>query len=373
MTSVRELHQAAMRLSDEAESFGQDAARQRELREAATRGERLALETFLLSPKHRSEPTRSVLARSLAALALRCDDLATAEWACHVGLAGDPDDFIADQLRSMMGRASFHRHLEVRGQKLSPSTIGCSMYGRFAEAGFAPLDEVYRRLRQTDRFIARGAEELEGYEFNKNRSEPPAIVRKKYESFLSAATNSSYGFVIRLAHPSNEAFEFEDDPPARLAARVTELLQAFQASGPDGLAPVVQDDAYRRFYATAIRDLLPDGDAVQQVTFSANVHGEHKTIPLTQTRSHYLPKVEPAPDGPTSSTTTRSDIPTTLRGVLKMGDADEGKVRITHDGGKPLVLTIEAGLDEAVRNYFDREVTVVWEKRGRLKYLVDIG
>ncbi len=48
------------------------------------------------------EPTRSVLHRSAASLALNCDELRLAEKLIAIGLAGDPPEEIAHELRELL-------------------------------------------------------------------------------------------------------------------------------------------------------------------------------------------------------------------------------------------------------------------------------
>lgn len=48
------------------------------------------------------EPTRSVLHRSAAALAIECGEISEAEQLIEAGLDGNPPDYIAKELRDLM-------------------------------------------------------------------------------------------------------------------------------------------------------------------------------------------------------------------------------------------------------------------------------
>lgn len=95
---IERLHRNAMELAQEAEG-APDAARARKLFRAAFEKEREAAE--LLQDRLDLEPTRSVLLRSAASLAVDCQDFAEAERLLEKGLAGRPPADIAEEMRSL--------------------------------------------------------------------------------------------------------------------------------------------------------------------------------------------------------------------------------------------------------------------------------
>jgi hypothetical protein len=107
MTRVKDLHHEAMRLVDEAElarrNGNAQVARER-LREAFDH-ERQAAD--LVAGDLFQEPTRSVLHRSAASLALECGELREAERLIAEALSGNPPDEIADELRGLLGQLDF--------------------------------------------------------------------------------------------------------------------------------------------------------------------------------------------------------------------------------------------------------------------------
>jgi hypothetical protein len=107
MNQVKDLHREAMRLVDEAESARRSGnlqdARQH-LRQALDR-ERQAAD--LVAADFSQEPTRSVLHRSAASLALECGALREAERLIAAALSGDPPDEIAEELRDLLEQVYF--------------------------------------------------------------------------------------------------------------------------------------------------------------------------------------------------------------------------------------------------------------------------
>jgi hypothetical protein len=96
--TIETLHQVAMELAQEAEATP-DATRSQELFRAAFEKEREAAE--LLQDRLDLEPTRSVLLRSAASLAVDCRDFAEAERLLEKGLAGRPPADLADEMRNL--------------------------------------------------------------------------------------------------------------------------------------------------------------------------------------------------------------------------------------------------------------------------------
>ncbi|MGG6263784.1 hypothetical protein ACQ4M3_17810 [Leptolyngbya sp. AN03gr2] len=102
MQDVETLHQEAMALVDQAVLARQrgDSAQTAELTRAAFEKERAA--SNLVANQFELEPTRSVLHRSAAVLALECDELREAERLIGRALAGNPPDDIANELRDLL-------------------------------------------------------------------------------------------------------------------------------------------------------------------------------------------------------------------------------------------------------------------------------
>lgn len=102
MNTVREYHQRAMEFADQA--FVAKQAGQYEqanhLFFQAYDMERHAAE--MVAPNIEAEPTRSVLHRSAATLAMDCGCLRDAERLVCIGLAGEPPEEIAEELQELL-------------------------------------------------------------------------------------------------------------------------------------------------------------------------------------------------------------------------------------------------------------------------------
>ena len=101
MNEAESFHRQAMELAEEAASLQArgDTTEAKRLYAAALEKERRAAE--YLDTRYEIEPTRSVLFRSAASLAIDCGDTRAAEKLIARGLAGDPPQEIATRVADL--------------------------------------------------------------------------------------------------------------------------------------------------------------------------------------------------------------------------------------------------------------------------------
>jgi len=97
------LHQEAMEFAQQAMA-ARDQGRAQKLFRSAFEKEREAAEA--LAGELRQEPTRAILFRSAATLALDCGDLAEAERLARKGLAGEPPEEQRRELEEILARSN---------------------------------------------------------------------------------------------------------------------------------------------------------------------------------------------------------------------------------------------------------------------------
>ena len=109
MKSIRELHKKAMDLAEMAfvAKLRGNLEKANQLSRQAFKNEAQAAKLVPNEPS--SEPTRSVLYRSAASLALDCKKHHEAEQLIVAGLAGHPPEEIAEELREMLEKVNFQQ------------------------------------------------------------------------------------------------------------------------------------------------------------------------------------------------------------------------------------------------------------------------
>jgi hypothetical protein len=115
MSQIQTLHQHAMDLAEAAA-----VARLRGAIEQATQLTRQAFEqetqaAHLIAGVLDAEPTRSVLHRSAASLAIECGELRAAERLIATALSGNPPPEIAEELKDLFIQINLSQYLKRQG------------------------------------------------------------------------------------------------------------------------------------------------------------------------------------------------------------------------------------------------------------------
>ena len=115
MSQIQSLHQHAMDLAEAA-----TVARLRGALKQAVQFTRQAFEqetqaAALIASALDAEPTRSVLHRSAASLAIECGEIRTAERLIATALSGNPPPEIAEELKDLFIQINLNQYLKRQG------------------------------------------------------------------------------------------------------------------------------------------------------------------------------------------------------------------------------------------------------------------
>lgn len=368
MSHVQALHREAMELAEDAalEQAAGNTDRARELYAAAFEKERQAAEQ--LDASIHLEPTRSVLFRSAASLALDCSDHRAAEKLIARGLAGDPPPEIAGELRDLLEQVNFQRHLEVRGVVLEAGEFQMSITGNAVGLGLADSEVFISRVQDLEKLLYRTAERQTNRPF-RDRGRRDKALAKEVGVYISAPRAASFAVTFRIGYAKQMRL-----PGMDLAGSViAELLDCIEVLGsgvPEEMERRIPNPAYRRNFLALARRIAPDGDAVRAVGFTAAIGATERRVLLTRTPTE-LPTPELLEEG--AETGRRVEI----QGTLKFADStkpDRDEIRIVDpDGRKHRIIVPEGMMDDIVRPLWDFEVTVVGILQRDLIFLMDIS
>lgn len=282
MSDTLELHRTAMELADRAMmarftgSADQAAAL---FREAFVKERDAAQNVIDLS----IEPTRSVLLRSAASLAIECGELREAERLIAVALAGEPPDEIAAELRELFERVNFHRHLALRGVTLAPNEFQLSISGNAVAPGIAPTDEYLNRVQQAERIVYRTAERKLLKPFAERISK---AIREQFSLFISVPRTASFAVSLRLGQPTEQMLLPEVKLPATdVIDELLTCMELFDRNETELLAERIQDEAYYQNFVGLARQMAPDGDEIKTVGFTSSFGGQERSVQLTKTKA----------------------------------------------------------------------------------------
>lgn len=235
------------------------------------------------------EPTRSILYRSAASLALKCEKLQEAEKLIAGGLLGNPPDEIADELRDLLENVYFRRHLKLKGIKLDDSELQMSLWGRHAGHGIIASKEFIGRVQVMEKLVHRTAERIAGYPFRDNHLSANSSP-DKIPIFLSVPRAASFATTIRLGVPDRQLVldGFEEVSPSRVVEDVLQSLETLNSEGESKLKVRISDDSYRRNFIGLARRLAPDGAEVRSVGLTFFKNRKLREVVLSTKRSEML-------------------------------------------------------------------------------------
>ena len=349
MSEARELHQRAMGATERALLARRDGKHERaeQLFHEALADERAA--ALLVAADHKAEPTRSILLRSAASLAIDCGDPREAERLIGLALSGNPPDEIAEELRDLLEQANFRRHLDVRGIALTDDEFQMSLSGDAVGLGIVRQDELIGRVNWTRALLFRTAERKQGRSF-RERGPVPRALRDRFDVFLSTPRAASMAISFRfgtLVQPDLPGMGFGE----QVIDEVVSCLETFQDT-PEDLRVRIPDPAYYRNFTELTKQLAPDGERIRLVGFTMMRRGEAREVALTKPGDQ-LRVIEEADE-------TSSAELVEYRGQLKAADEISSNTIRLEDQGKPSprIVVPEGMMSDIVKPMWEEEVVV---------------
>ena len=331
---VSQLHKAAMEFTDE--SF---IARGLNEREEFLRLTRLAYEkeaeaAHLLFEED-VEPTRSILHRSAATLAFRCEMYPEAKRLIHRALAGYPPTEIEHELNDLLGKVK----LALAGILLDENQVQLTIEGGEVAFGKAPAVSVLSRIRNIRDLI----------QISANFDYPVYFDAVGAGSFYVNLTVGKY------KQPPLPGFADKTD----VIAPLIENLRLLDAGEFQVLQNTFEDpEDYRRFVKAA-QNLAPDGKAILSVNVQAKIGNALQSVFLTRSREEL--KEAPLPAIPKREVHyLPSDNVIKRTGVLIVADArDKSECVLIPEHLRPWTVEVREDLmNEVLGRFFKKKVEV---------------
>jgi hypothetical protein len=367
MMSIIDIHREAMQLADEAflARLHNEPGRASSLLREAFDKEREA--ASLVANDLGMEPTRSVLLRSAASLAIDCGETREAERLIGRALSGDPPEEIANELRDLLEQASFHRHLALRGITLEPNEFQVSLAGASVGLGFARSVEFVGRVERTEKLLCRTIDRKLKRPFSESPRKK-ADFGKGYELYVSVPRAASFAVSFRFG--SGEQLRL---PGMDLVSEVVDETLAcldLWVQGDDlSLRGRIQDDSYYRNFVALSRSIAPDGENISVVGFTAIQKGQERHVLLSTPRSKLpRPQVPAIQEAPPS----RVEISGTLKVANALSERSSHIEIVDKKEQRHRVRVPLGMMADIVRPMFESEVVVVGHKEKKCIVLEDI-
>lgn len=319
-----------------------------------------------------NEPTRSVLHRSAASLALDCGELREAEQLVSLGLAGNAPEEIAKELRELMEKVFFAHHLSLRGIELQPNEFQFSMWGELVGSGIAPTHEFIGRVKTIETLIYRTAER------KRKRPYREAGRRKKeleeeLDLYITVPRAASFAVSFRLGTQMEFAgMGFGEE----VIDEILDCCDLLDRQEIERLHERISDQSYYANFVGLVKELVPDGKTVENVGFTAMRGGKEKHVVFSTPREKVVralraTEVVTVP----SKEELEAGEEVHLQGWLRFADArkPDGLIEIIDDNNVGHKLHIPAGMmADIVRPMFGSEVMVDGRRKGEAVVLEDI-
>jgi hypothetical protein len=346
VTDTAALHEEAMASAD----AGDRARRAGD--HAAARGhfERaLALERQAATAET-TQPSRSILFRSAAWLALEAEDPLEAERLAACGLA---DVEVPDRVRTELRAVS--EECRVRLTRLLPppsatASIAIHLEGPAIGYGVADPAEVLPRTEALLALVVRAAERRSNTPFRRHGPPAPGI-RAQLAPRLEQAAAS---VIVRLHLGGGQQQLWDEN--LRLVEDIRGCFQALGSGDPGALRAQIADDTYRANFEALAARLAPDGTRVSTVDFLGAAAGR-SFAPVR------LRRPEPASRLPAGGEAQTRSFVGELRAVDETAKRDT--IKLITDGGETVTVAVHAAvMEDIVRPFYGQRVIVQARRPG---------
>jgi hypothetical protein len=364
MKEITQLHDKAMDLADQAFLAKRrgDVPQSRDLYTQA-----LALElkaADLLRDQSSAEPSRSVLYRSAASLAIDVEDFRLAEKLIATALAGEPPPEIEAELHDLLTQASFQRSLRELRIELEPGELQLSIAGNAVGLGIALSEVFIDRVKDMERILFRTVERLLGHDF-RERGLPKRQIQEAYSLYLGAPRSGSFEVTLRLGRQ----MELPGlDLSAQVIGEVMDCFTLFSQAQEDRLKQRIPQESYYNNFIGLAKRIAPDGERVSVVGLTSLMRGAQVNLAITRKQKDIAPMAKII----TPAEETRL---VKVTGRLLLADARKplGKIQLVEESGLSHPVSIPEGMmNDIVRPLWDDVVTVTGIRKGRIVHLKEI-
>lgn len=322
---------------------------------------------ILFNSESSEEPTRSVLLRSAANLAMLSEQNREAEKLISIGLAGDPPTEIAEEFRVLLQQVNFFRHLELHGIILNSNELQLSLSGNQVSHGLIRSDEFLNRIEIIEKLAFRTADRIRNKPFN-DKGRPLKSNVVNFQPYLSIPRAASFAVTIRFGQSAAQQVFEGMEVQTQLIDNILKNIKLINEENYSQLTENIKDDAYRRNFIALTKQLAPDGDRIKLVGFTTSRGENNETVALTRVDKEFQVQI-PVED----STVLVSNRPIEITGTLSFADSKKSKIKLTDSKNIDYNIEVPQGLlADIVKPYFEETVIIKGIKKGKKIELEDI-
>ena len=318
------------------------------------------------------EPSRSVLYRSAATLAFRCDELREAERLVACALASEtvPSE-IAEELRDLMQDVNCFRHHQLKGIELQPNELQFSMEGPAVGHGLAQVDLFNSRVTKIKSLLNQTMSRL----LNPDSEASLSRAQSNAQSiFLSVPVAASYAISFRLGTMQDSLPGIDQSVPGlEFSAKVIDefmtCIEFVNGRNLEGLRDRISNEEHSRKFYSDSKEIAPDGVEIHSLGFTTTPHAAgNRTVAFITPKSVLQ-------DLDIGDSTIPSEGIVEIQGLLLEANATKqkiGSIQIIDSSEKKQIIQVpRESISEIVREMFGRQVTVSAKHDGSRLFLIN--
>lgn len=311
------------------------------------------------------EPTRSVLFRSAASIAMDCGKFREAEKLVSMALSGNPPEEIAEELRDLLEQINFNRHLELKNVELQQNEMQLSIIGNVVGIGIALSDVFIEKVQDIERLLLRTVERKLAQKFREHGPAEKSILAG-YSLFLVAPRPGSFTVTLRLGKQmSLPGMDISGD----VIDEVISCLSYFNNAKEEKIKEIIPEPAYFNSFIGLAKRIAPDGENVKMVGLTKG-SGE-KEVKLCITRK----QIDISQKAIIAAKLKKQKL-IQVKGRLLFADArkEKGKILIIEkDKTEHKIFVPEGMMDDIVKPLWDDIVEVKGEQTRSGIKLIEIN
>jgi hypothetical protein len=313
------------------------------------------------------EPSRSIMFRSAASLALNAGLYREAEKMIAIGLSGNPPDPIAEEMRNIYENINFEKHLHLNGVTLSDTDIQLSLAGNSVSYGMIKADEFIKRAEIFNNMTIRTAERLYKKPF-RLYGRVPKNIKENFETYYSIPRAASFAITLRIGYRPKTYNLFEDDDIQTVVINeIVENIKMVNNHDEKELKKKIENEDY--FFNTLglIKKLSPDNKEISLVGLTTQKNGDENMVSFTRLTD----EINLTPIIHTEDVSEMEDI--IITGKLNYANAATSDIKLKTDDGDQYTIIIPKGLlADIVKPYWEQYVTIRGKKQEKKVFFEDL-
>jgi hypothetical protein len=319
-----------------------------------------------------AEPTRSILFRSAATLALDCSLITEAEKLICKALIGNPPEQVAEELRDLLEQVHFQRHLALRGIELRPEDVQMSIAGKEVGYGIAPMESFLKRVGNTENLIYRTAERKQRKPYRDSGRREKALT-DNLQLYITVPRAASFAVTFKVGTSEQlnlPGLSMGED----IIDELLDCLELYKRGEETKLREKINEEAYYRNFVSLARTIEPDGRKVDMVGFTTIRSGTKKEVSLTRTMQD-TPTVRPRDVAAVRNNIKEDEETVEVMGLLRFANSlkKTDEIQIVSSGNVRHSVIVPPGMmSDIVKPLWDAQVVVTGVQKGRKIHLMQI-